>query len=137
VVILVREDSWISITADGKPIIEETLVAEDQRAVHAQKEVIIKAGNTGALDFVFNGKKLKPQGDYGEVKTFTFWPKRPAAGPVPTEVYTVSMGLSFLPFTGGGLPFDAVCNRSLQPGNRYPNFHCARRPSLVPFYENK
>jgi len=23
------------------------------------------------------------------------------------------MRLSFLPFTGGGLPFDAVCNRSL------------------------
>ena len=72
VVILAREDSWISITADGKPIIEETLVAEDQRAVHAQKEVIIKAGNTGALDFVFNGKKLNSQGDYGEVKTLTF-----------------------------------------------------------------
>ncbi len=73
-VILAREDSWISITADGKPIIEETLVAEDQRAVHAQKEVVIKAGNTGALDFVFNGKKLNPQGDYGEVKTLTFGP---------------------------------------------------------------
>jgi cytoskeleton protein RodZ len=72
VVILAREDSWISITADGKPIIEETLVAEDQRAVHAQKEVIIKVGNTGALDFVFNGKKLNSQGDYGEVKTLTF-----------------------------------------------------------------
>jgi len=74
VVILAREDSWISITADGKPIIEETLVAEDQRAVHAQKEVVIKAGNTGALAFVFNGKKLNPQGDYGEVKTLTFGP---------------------------------------------------------------
>jgi cytoskeleton protein RodZ len=72
VVILAREDSWISITADGKPIIEETLVAEDQRAVHAQKDVIIKVGNTGALDFVFNGKKLNSQGDYGEVKTLTF-----------------------------------------------------------------
>jgi cytoskeleton protein RodZ len=86
VVILAGEDSWISITADGKPIIEETLVAEDQRAVHAHKEVIIKAGNTGALDFVFNGKKLKPQGDYGEVKTFTFGPSGLQPTPSPPKV---------------------------------------------------
>ena len=72
VVILAQEDSWISIAADGKTIFEGTLVAENQRAVHAQKEVAIKAGNTGALDFVFNGKKLASQGDYGEVKILTF-----------------------------------------------------------------
>ena len=72
VVILAREDSWLSIIADGNTIFEDTLVAENQRAVHGQKEVVIKAGNTGALDFVFNGKKLNPQGDYGEVKTLTF-----------------------------------------------------------------
>jgi cytoskeleton protein RodZ len=72
VVILAREDSWLSITADGKTIFENTLVAENQRAVHARKEVVIRAGNTGGLDFVFNGKKLASQGDYGEVKTLTF-----------------------------------------------------------------
>jgi cytoskeleton protein RodZ len=86
VVILAREDSWISITADGKPIIDETLVAEDQRAVHARKEVVIKAGNTGAIDFVFNGKKLKPQGDYGEVKTFTFGSSGLQPTPSPPKV---------------------------------------------------
>ncbi len=72
VVILAHEDSWLSITADGKPIFTETLIAENQRAVHGQKEIVIKAGNTGALDFVFNGKRLASQGDYGEVKTLTF-----------------------------------------------------------------
>ncbi len=74
VVILAREDSWLSITVDGKSTFADTLVAENQRAVHGQKEVVIKTGNTGALDFVFNGKKLTPQGDYGEVKTLTFGP---------------------------------------------------------------
>jgi hypothetical protein len=72
VVILAHEDSWLSITADGKIISEETLLAENQRAIHGQKEVVIRAGNTGGLDFVFNGKKLASQGDYGEVKTLTF-----------------------------------------------------------------
>lgn len=73
-VILAREDSWISASADGKALFEETLIAESQRAVHARSEVIIKAGNIGALDFVFNGKKLPSQGDYGEVKTLSFNP---------------------------------------------------------------
>lgn len=72
VVILARDDSWLSISADGKTVFEDTLVAENQRAVRAQKELVIRAGNTGALDFVFNGKKLPSQGDYGEVKTLTF-----------------------------------------------------------------
>lgn len=72
VVILAREDSWLSIVADGKPTVVETLLADDQRAIHARKEVVIKCGNTGALDFVFNGKKLARQGGNGEVKTLTF-----------------------------------------------------------------
>ena len=73
-IILAREDSWISASADGKALFEDTLIAESQRAVHARNEITIKAGNVGALDFVFNGKKLPSQGDYGEVKTLGFNP---------------------------------------------------------------
>jgi hypothetical protein len=45
--------------------------------------VVVRAGNSGAVDFFFNGKKLPAQGDYGEVKTLTFGatgivPNRPA-----------------------------------------------------------
>jgi cytoskeleton protein RodZ len=72
VVILARDESWISIKADGKATFEATMLPETQHAVHAQREVVIRAGNTGALDFIFNGKKLNSQGDYGEVKTLTF-----------------------------------------------------------------
>jgi cytoskeleton protein RodZ len=85
-VILAREDSWVSIIADGKAF-EETLFADNQRTIHARNEVVIKSGNTGGLDFVFNGKKLPSQGDYGEVKTLTFDPsgllsKSPAPTPI-------------------------------------------------------
>jgi len=38
----------------------------------ARNEVVVKAGNVGALDFFFNGKKLPTQGEYGKVKTLTF-----------------------------------------------------------------
>jgi cytoskeletal protein RodZ len=80
VVILARDESWISIKTDGKAIFEYTMLPETQHAVHAQKEVVIRAGNTGALDFIFNGKKLDSQGDYGEVKTLAFG----ASGLLPT-----------------------------------------------------
>jgi cytoskeleton protein RodZ len=72
VVVLAREDSWLSIKADGKIVQIETLAEGDQRAVHARKEVVVRAGNIGGLDFVFNGKRLPSQGHYGEVKTLTF-----------------------------------------------------------------
>jgi cytoskeleton protein RodZ len=69
-----RENSWVSITADGATIASEVMDAGSEQVVHARRQVIVKTGNTGAVDFIFNGKKLARQGDYGEVKTLTFVP---------------------------------------------------------------
>ena len=74
VVIQAREESWISISTDGKTTASELLAAGDQRTVQGQSEVIVKAGNAGGVSFVFNGKKIDARGGYGEVKTFTFGP---------------------------------------------------------------
>jgi cytoskeleton protein RodZ len=70
----VREDSWISITADGKLITSGLLPAGSERSDHARKEIIVKAGNVGGVDLHFNGKKIAAGGEYGEVKTVTFGP---------------------------------------------------------------
>ncbi len=88
VLIQAREDSWISITVDGKVLLSDTLIAGDQRSVHGRNQVVVRAGNTGAVDLSFNGKKLVSQGDYGEVKTLIFGaaglePNRPA--PLPSQ----------------------------------------------------
>jgi hypothetical protein len=72
VVIKAREDSWISISVDGEIVTRALLTASARRSVRAEKEIVVKAGNVGALDFEFNGTKLPTQGDYGEVKTLTF-----------------------------------------------------------------
>ncbi len=68
------EESWVSIVVDGNPPVEAMLSAPTQKEIQATKEVVIKAGNVGALDFFFNGKKLPSQGQYGVVKTLTFHP---------------------------------------------------------------
>lgn len=74
VVIQAREDSWTTITADGKTVYSGILSAGDQRAIRGRKEVIVKAGNAGGIDLRFNGKELNRQGDSGQVRTITFGP---------------------------------------------------------------
>jgi hypothetical protein len=72
VLIKAREDSWLSVSIDGEVTTQGLLTASTEKSVRAQKELTIKAGNIGALDLEFNGKKLPAQGGYGEVKTLTF-----------------------------------------------------------------
>ena len=67
-----HEDSWISITADGKESTRGTLTAPAIRSVRAANEIVVKTGNAGAVDFDFNGTKIPAQGTTGEVQTLVF-----------------------------------------------------------------
>jgi cytoskeleton protein RodZ len=67
-----REDSWLSITVDGEVTTQQTLAASAEKTVRARNEIVIRAGNIGALDFEFKGQQLPPQGELGEVKTLAF-----------------------------------------------------------------
>jgi cytoskeleton protein RodZ len=71
-IVRAREDSWLSVSVDGEIVTRTLLTAPSQKAIRAQNEIVVRAGNVGALDFEFNGKKLPTQGDYGEAKTLTF-----------------------------------------------------------------
>jgi cytoskeletal protein RodZ len=75
VVVQTREESWISITTDGKSVGSELLSVGSQRVARGRKEIIVKAGNVGGVDFLFNGKKLDIGGEFGEVKIVTFGPQ--------------------------------------------------------------
>jgi cytoskeleton protein RodZ len=70
-----REESWITITSDGKPISSELLPAGSERQVRGHQQIVVKTGNAGGVDFQFNGKKVIAAGEYGEVKTITFGPR--------------------------------------------------------------
>jgi cytoskeletal protein RodZ len=71
-VITVRQDAWISVIADGLPVLSETLVAPTERSVEAHSHIVVRAGNIGAVNFSFNGNRLPTQGGYGEAKTLSF-----------------------------------------------------------------
>lgn len=66
------EDSWVSVTADGKPVFEDTMEELAEKSLEAHSELVVRVGNLGGLDFWFNGTKLPVQGEEGEVKTLTF-----------------------------------------------------------------
>jgi hypothetical protein len=72
VLVQARQDSWVEITADGKEVMQDTLTATAEKSVEAHKEVVIRAGNVGGLEFSFNGRRLPVQGDHNEVRVLTF-----------------------------------------------------------------
>ncbi len=72
--LLIRAEktTWVAITADGKPVAEETLIAPAHTSVRAGREIVVKAGNAAGVSFQLNGKEIPAQGNEGEVKTYVF-----------------------------------------------------------------
>lgn len=68
-----NQDSWVSITADGKTIMKGTLSAASEKAVRARDQVVVVLGNVGGVEVSYNGKPLE-LGKPGEVKKITFTP---------------------------------------------------------------
>jgi cytoskeleton protein RodZ len=73
-VVLVRakEDSWVSLQADGRITWEGFLKANKQRFVRAGKRVILTTNNAGGLVVRHNGKVVGGLGSESEVRTLTF-----------------------------------------------------------------
>jgi cytoskeletal protein RodZ len=72
--LMIRADktTWVSITADGKPVAHETLIAPAHTSIRATGEIVVKAGNAAGVSFQLNGKDIPAQGNEGEVRTYTF-----------------------------------------------------------------
>ena len=71
-VIHASENSWISVTADGQSVIQETLIAPAHTSVRASREIAVRAGNSAGVTFSLNGQDFPAQGAEGEVKTMVF-----------------------------------------------------------------
>jgi cytoskeleton protein RodZ len=71
-VIRAAENSWISVTADGQTVSQETLIAPAHTSVRANHEIVVRAGNAAGVSFLLNGKEIAAQGGQAEVRTFVF-----------------------------------------------------------------
>jgi cytoskeletal protein RodZ len=72
--LLVRAEktTWVTITADGKPVTQETLIAPAHTSVRASREIVVRTGNAGGISFVLSGKEIPAQGLDGEARTYIF-----------------------------------------------------------------
>ena len=70
--------SWLSITADGKPLYEGVVTKGYQKTWTAQETLVIQVGNAAAVSLAVNGEAPVAAGAPGAVKTFTFTPNSTA-----------------------------------------------------------
>ena len=71
-VIRANETSWISVTADGQPVSQETLIAPAHSSIRATREIVARIGNAAGVTFLWNGQEIPADGAEAEVKTFVF-----------------------------------------------------------------
>jgi cytoskeleton protein RodZ len=67
-----KEDSWVSIVADGKSVMQRVLPADKHKQIKAGKSLILRTGNAGGIEVSFNGRPLGALGNENEPRTLTF-----------------------------------------------------------------
>ena len=67
-----KEDSWVSIVADGKSVMQRVLTADKHKSIKAGKTLILRTGNAGGIEVSFNGRPLGALGNENEPRTLTF-----------------------------------------------------------------
>ncbi|MBD0344343.1 MAG: helix-turn-helix domain-containing protein [Coleofasciculus sp. Co-bin14] len=72
VTVTFNDESWLRVTEDGQIQFEGILTKGTQKTWTAQKQLIIRAGNSGAVLLSFNGQEPKTLGNPKEVKEVTF-----------------------------------------------------------------
>ncbi|MGV0027384.1 helix-turn-helix domain-containing protein [Phormidesmis priestleyi] len=68
------DESWVEVQVDGKVDYEGTLPKGTQRSWSGKQQVVIRAGNAGAVSASFNNKAAKPLGALGAVTSVSFPP---------------------------------------------------------------
>ncbi|MCC7416013.1 MAG: DUF4115 domain-containing protein [Acidobacteria bacterium] len=72
--LLASRDCWLSMTADGADAVERLLQAGERTSIEVRRELVLKAGDAGALTLTLNGADARPLGGAGEVVTVTLSP---------------------------------------------------------------
>ena len=67
-----KEDSWVSVVADGKSVMQRVLAADKHKKIKAGKTLVLRTGNAGGIEVSFNGRPLGALGNENEPRTLTF-----------------------------------------------------------------
>jgi cytoskeletal protein RodZ len=73
VLVKAKEDSWVSVIADGKAFFGPGILTVDsKKKFRAAKILVLTTQNAGGIDVLFNGKPLGALGNENEPRTLTF-----------------------------------------------------------------
>jgi len=79
------QDSWLSVTVDGKRVVYETLPAGTVRDFHGVHEITLRAGNAGGVNATIDGKPIGTLGQHGQVEERKFAAEDPTPTTGPRE----------------------------------------------------
>lgn len=68
------ETTWLSVSADGKPVFSGILQARESKKLGAIERAKLVVGNAGGLFVEWNGKQIGALGRRGQVRVVTFTP---------------------------------------------------------------
>jgi len=60
---------WVSVVVDGEPLLERELEAGEHEVAEMRQNLVLRAGNAGALSLTIDGAAARPLGKLGEVVT--------------------------------------------------------------------
>jgi cytoskeleton protein RodZ len=66
------EQTWLTVTADGKQKFSGTLEPEQRKSFEGHERGRIRTGNAGGISLVFNGRPIGVVGPRGQVRTIDF-----------------------------------------------------------------
>jgi cytoskeletal protein RodZ len=72
--LLAHEETWLSVSSDGKPVFSGILAANQSKMVEGKEYAKMRVGNAAGLEVRLNGKLLGPLGHRGQVLIVVFTP---------------------------------------------------------------
>jgi cytoskeleton protein RodZ len=72
--LLAREETWLSVSSDGKPVFSGILAVNQSKTVEGKEYAKMRVGNAAGLEVRLNGKLLGPLGHRGQVLIVVFTP---------------------------------------------------------------
>jgi cytoskeleton protein RodZ len=70
--LLAREETWLSVSSDGKPVFSGILAVNQTKTVEGKQSAKLRVGNAAGIEVRFNGRPIGPLGHRGQVLIVVF-----------------------------------------------------------------
>ena len=83
--LLAREETWLSVSSDGRKVFSGTLGPNESKSVEGREFAKMTVGNAAGLEVRLNGKLISPLGGRGQVLVVVFHPDNFQIVPPPPK----------------------------------------------------